>query len=74
MIKNPPANAGDAGDMGSFPGLGRSPGGVNGNPFQYSCQDNFNGQKTWRATVHGLQKIGHDSVTNTHTHTHIGSV
>ena len=35
--KNPPANAGDVRDMGSIPGLGRSPGGGHGNPFQYSC-------------------------------------
>ena len=33
MVKNPPANAGDAVDMGSIPGLGRSPGGGNGNPL-----------------------------------------
>ena len=37
MVKNPPANAGDA---GSIPGLGRSPGGGNGNPLQYSCLEN----------------------------------
>ena len=33
VVKNPPANAGDAGDVGSIPGLGRSPGGGNGNPL-----------------------------------------
>ena len=38
--KNPTANVGDAGDLGSIPGLGRSPGGGNGNPFQYSCLKN----------------------------------
>ena len=37
VIKNPPANAGDIGDTGSILGSGRSPGGGNGNPFQYSC-------------------------------------
>ena len=36
VVKNPPANAGDAGDSGSIPGSGRSPGGGNGNPLQYS--------------------------------------
>ena len=36
MLKNLPANAGDAGDMGSIPGLGRFPGAENGNPLQYS--------------------------------------
>ena len=37
VVKNLPANAGDVRGMGSIPGLGRSPGGGNGNPFQYSC-------------------------------------
>ena len=36
VVKNPPANAGDAGDAGSIPGSGRSPGGGNGNPLQHS--------------------------------------
>ena len=36
VLKNPPASAGDAGDVGSIPGSGRSPGGGNGNPLQYS--------------------------------------
>ena len=39
-IKNLPANAGDAGDTGSIPMLGRSPGVGNGNPLQYSCLEN----------------------------------
>ena len=38
--KNPPANAGDTGDLGSIPGLGRSPGGGHGNPLQYFCLEN----------------------------------
>ena len=36
-IKNPPANAGDTGDSGSIPEVGRAPGKGNGNPLQYSC-------------------------------------
>ena len=40
MVKNPSANAGTIGDAGSIPGWGRSPGGGNGNPFQYSCLKN----------------------------------
>ena len=40
MVKNTSASAGDTGDLGSFPGLGSSPGGVNGNPFQCSCLGN----------------------------------
>ena len=40
VVKNPLANAGDTRDMGSIPGLGRSSGGGNGNPLQYSCLEN----------------------------------
>ena len=40
MAKNPPANAGDAGDTGSIPGMERSPGKGNGNPLLYSCLEN----------------------------------
>ena len=40
VVKNPPANAGDAGDMGSIPKLGRSPGVGNGNPLQCYCLEN----------------------------------
>ena len=40
MVKNSPNNAGDIRDLGSIPGLGRSPGGGHGNPLQYSCLEN----------------------------------
>ena len=40
MVKNPPASVGDIRDMGSIPGSGRSPGGGNDNPLQYSCLEN----------------------------------
>ena len=40
VVKNPPANARDVRDKGSIPGLGRSSGGGNGNPLQYSCLEN----------------------------------
>ena len=40
VVKNKPANAGDAKDAGLIPGLGRSPRGGNGNPLQYSCLGN----------------------------------
>ena len=46
MVKNPPGNAGDAGDVGSVPGLGRFPGGGYGNPLQYSCLENPQGQRS----------------------------
>ena len=54
VLKNPLANAGDAGDMGLISGLGRSPGVGNGNPFQYSCLGNPIDRGAWRATVHGV--------------------
>ena len=44
MIKNLPANTEDAGNVSSIPGLGRSTGGGNGNPFQYSCLEKCHGQ------------------------------
>ena len=46
MVKNLPASAGDAGDTGSVPGLGRSPGGGHGNPLQYSCLENPHRQRS----------------------------
>ena len=49
--KNPPANAGDARDLGSIPGSGRSPGVENGNPLQYSCLGNPMDRGAWWATV-----------------------
>ena len=49
-------NAGDTGDDGSIPGLGRSPGGGNGNPFQYSYLENPMDGGAWWATVHGVAK------------------
>ena len=49
-------NAGDAGDSGLMPGLGRSPGGGHGNPLQYSCLENRMDRRTWRTTVHRVTK------------------
>ena len=40
MVKNPPADTGGPGDLGSIPGLGRSPGEGNGSPLQCSCLEN----------------------------------
>ena len=51
MVKNPPASAEDS---GSTPGLGRSPGGRNGNPLQYSCLGDPMDRGAWLATVHGV--------------------
>ena len=53
MVKNPPANAGDARDMDLIPGLGTSPGVGNGNLLQYSCLENCTDRGTWWA-VHGF--------------------
>ena len=71
-------NAGSAGDMGSIPGSGRSPGGGHGNPFQYSCLENPTDRGAWRATVLMITKgksYGHlelDMTEDTqHTHTHL---
>ena len=46
MVKNPPGNAEDLRDMGSIPRLGRFPAGGLGNPFQYSCLENSQGQRS----------------------------
>ena len=56
VVKNLPANAGDAGDLGSIPGSERFPGGGYGNPFQYSCLENPMDTGAWRAMVHRVTK------------------
>ena len=53
VVKNPPASAGD---VGLIPGWGRSPGGGNGNPLQYSCLENPMDRGAWPATIHGAAK------------------
>ena len=63
MVKNPPANAGDARDAGLIPGSGRSPGGGHGKPLQYFCLEN---PVDRGVTVHGSQRVGHD-LTYSHT-------
>ena len=61
LVNNLPANAGDAREVGSIPGSGRSPGVGNGNLLQYSCLENSMDREAWWATVHGgSQKVGHD--------------
>ena len=55
MVKNLPTNAGDAGDMRSIPGSGRSPGGGNGNPPQLSCLKNPMDRGAWLTTT---QRVG----------------
>ena len=53
VVKNLPANAGDARDVDSNPGWGRFPGVGNGNPLHYSCPENSRDRGAWRLTVHG---------------------
>ena len=63
VIKNPPASAGDAGDTGSIPGLGRSPGGVNDNLLQYFCLENPMDREAWQTTVHRVTELDKTEVT-----------
>ena len=63
-----------AGDNGSIPGSGRSPGGGNSHPLQYPCLGDPIHRRAWRATVHGVTKSWMQLTTHTHmqltTHTH----
>ena len=53
----------NAGDQGSIPGVGGFPGEGNGNPLQYSCLETLMDRGAWRATVHGVARVGYDLVT-----------
>ena len=55
VVKNLPANSGEA---GSIPGLERGPGAENGNPLQYSCLGNPVDRGAWWATVQGVTRVG----------------
>ena len=59
-VKNPPANAGGA---GSITELGRPPSRGDGNLLQYSCLENPMKRGAWRATVHGVTRVGHNLAT-----------
>ena len=52
-----------AGDSGSIPGSGKSPGEGNGNPLQYSCLENPMDRGAWQAIVHGIARVRHELVT-----------
>jgi hypothetical protein len=52
VVKNPSADAGDTGDVGLIPRLGRSPGVRNGTPLKYPCLENSMDRGAWRTTVH----------------------
>ena len=70
VVKNLSANAGNSSDASSIPGLGRSPGIGNGNPFQYSCMETPMDRGAGRATVHGVTKSWTQLSVRAHTHTH----
>ena len=67
MVKNLPANAGDIRDVGSIPGLGRSPGGEHGSPLQYFGLKNSMDRGAWWATVH---RSTESYITEATWHTH----
>ena len=60
----------NAGDLGSTPGLGRSPREGNVNPLQYSCLKNPMDRGAWQATDHGITRVGHDLATKPPPITH----
>ena len=66
MVKNLSVSAGDTRDVGSIPGSGRSPGGGNGNPLQYSRLEKFMDRGAWPAIVHGVAKC--QTQLSMHTH------
>ena len=66
MVKNPPASARDARDLGLTPGLGRSPGGGNGNLLQYSCLENPMDRGARQAAVHGVAESDTTEQLSTH--------
>ena len=68
--QNPHANAGDSEDMGSMPGLGRSPGEGNGYPGQYSCLENCMDRGAWQVAVHAEVDTLARAHTCAHTHAH----
>ena len=70
VVKNLPASARDTRDAGLIPGSGRSPGGGNGNPLQYSHVENPMDGEARQATVHGVE----NSHTQLRTHTNFGFV
>ena len=58
-------SASNVGDLGSFPGSGRSCGDGNDNPLQYSCLENSMGRGAWWLPSMGSQRVGHDLATLT---------
>ena len=73
-VKNPPANAGYIRHVGSIPGSGRSPGGINGNPLQYSCLGNPTNRGAWWAYSPWGHKESETTEQLTVSHTHIQDI
>ena len=70
VVKNLPANAADMKDVGLISGWGRSPGGSDGNPLQYSCLKNSMDRGAWQATMHGVSELDVTEHVHARTHTH----
>ena len=71
VVKNPSANTRDIRDVGSIPGLGRSPEEGHGNPLQYSHLENPMNRGAWQAMVHRVTNQTWQKWLNTHTRTHV---
>ena len=71
MVKNPPAKARDANNLGLIPGSGRFPGVGNGNPFQYTCLENSFDRRAWWAAVHGVAKCWTQLSISVNKNTHV---
>ena len=63
VVKNPPANDVDVRYVDSVPGSGKSPGGGNGNPFQYSCLENLMDRGAWWSPPWGRKELDMTEVT-----------
>ena len=70
VVKNLPANSGEARDVGSIPGLKRSPGVGYSSPLQYSCLENSTDRGAYWAVVHSIARSHACMHVHTHTHTH----
>ena len=70
VVKNVPVNERDAGDVDLIPGSGRSSGGGNGNPLQYSCLKNPIDRGAWWATVHEVTESDTTGLLSMHTYTY----
>ena len=69
VVKSLPTNAGDIGDTGLIPGWGKSPGGVHGNPLEYSCMENLHGQR--RLVGYSAQGWKESDTTEATEHAHM---